>query len=122
MGRIGQHLDRALLVDVRVLEQAKPDLGREHAADSRVEGLVGDLAGVHGRDQVVEGGVDEGHLHVVAGVDGTSGRVGSVGSAAKWWVTRSCTALGVGDDESVEAEVIAQHLVSNHGCRWLEHR
>ncbi len=42
VGRVAQHLAGPVLVDVRVVEQAQPDLGLEHASYAHVEGGLRD--------------------------------------------------------------------------------
>ena len=123
VGRVGEHLAGAVLVDVRVVEQAQAHLRLEDAPHARVERLRRRPRPASQRlGQVGVGGVGDGHLHVHPGVD-ARGRAASVRSAAKPWVSRLRTALASLTTKPVEAPGVAQHLgeqppvAGRPGCR-----
>ena len=109
VGRVGEHLAGAVLVDVRVVEQAHPELGLEHPPHAGVERLLVDRA--RARRASGRWAYAGSSIAISRSTPASSARApASVRSAAKPWVTQVAHGVGVADDEPVEAPGPAQHI------------
>ena len=115
MCRIGEHLAGVVLVDVRRVEQAHPDLRLQHPPHARVDRLGDALPRLQRLGQVRVGGVGDRHLHVDPGVDGAGAGVGQIGGEA--WVTRLRTALASLTTKPSNPHASRSTSVNSHGCR-----
>ena len=113
VGGVGEHVGGVVLVDVRGVEQAHPDLGFQHPAHAGVDlgGSAAPLAMAVG--QVGVGRVEDGHLHVGSGVDRPGCRVGR-DRLAKPWVTRFRTALASLTTKPSKPQVSRSTSVNSH--------
>ncbi len=106
--RVGQHLPGSVLVDVRVLEQAEPKLGRQDPADAGVDGLLGHRPALDRLGQVSVRRVRHRHLQVEPDPHSPRRGVGEVGGEAVG--DQAAHGVGVADHEAVETPLLPEHL------------
>ena len=105
---VGEHLAGPILVDVRLVEQAHPELRLEHPAHARVQRLLAHRAGLQRLGQVAVRGIAHRHLHVEPDVQRAYAGIGQVlGEAVGEQVVHR---VGVADHEALEPPGPAEHI------------